>query len=228
MLQMGRKLTSLTLDNVADLPGPCRYCTLWELGGSPGYLAAEGSAAEIGGRTKDEWLSAVLLDWGSCGRILYVDGSVAGFAMYAPPEYAEGAGAVMTSAVSDDAVLLMTVRILPPFAGGGLGRVLVQSVVKDLTRRRGIRAVEAFGDAQAREHRCLTPTGFLTAVGFRTVEAHPRYPRLRLDLRTVVSWRDDVEGAVERWLGAIRPARIIPEKGTGPIGVSPREELTRD
>ncbi len=224
---MGRKLTSLTLDNVADLPAPCRSCTLWELGSRPGYLDADGTAQD-GARTKDEWLSAVLLDWGSCGRLLYVDGSIAGFALYAPPEYAEGAQAAMASPVSDDAVLLLTARILPGYGGGGLGRVLMQSVVKDLTRRRGVRAVEVFGDAQGHENRCLVPTGFLTAVGFRTVQAHPRYPRLRLDLRSVLSWRDDVEVAVERWLGAIRPGRIIPDKGAGPIGVSPREELSPD
>jgi hypothetical protein len=66
----------------------------------------------------------------------------------------------------------------------------------------------------------VMPAGFLTAVGFKTVHPHPRFPRLRLDLRTVLSWRGDVEVALERWLGAIRSA----DKSPAPVGVRPRVE----
>lgn len=218
---MGRKVVSLTRDNVADLPLPCRDCTLWEIGSQPNSLA-----------TKDEWVSAVLLDWGSCGQVLYVDDQVAGFAMYAPSEYVEGARSLVSASVSADAVMLMTARITPAFQGGGLGRVLIQSVAKDLMGRRRVRGIEAFGDAQGRENGCVVPAAFLTAVGFKTVQPHPRYPRLRLDLRGVLTWRDDVELAVERWLGAIRPGvgrpgvirpgAIAPEQGVRPAGAAPR------
>jgi len=213
---MGRKVVSLTRDNVAELPLPCRDCTLWEIGSTSSSHA-----------TKDDWVSAVLLDWGSCGRVLYVDEQIAGFVMYAPAEYVEGAHALVNAAVSADAVLLMTARILPAFQGGGLGRVLIQSVAKDLMGRRRVRGIEAFGDAQGHENGCVVPADFLTAVGFKTVQAHPRYPRLRLDLRGVLSWRDDVELALERWLGAIRPGvirpgAISPEQGAGPAGAAPR------
>jgi len=34
----------------------------------------------------------------------------------------------------------------------------------------------------------------------------------------------DVELAVERWLGAIRPSAIRPEQGAGPAGASTRAE----
>ncbi len=220
MGRMGRKVVSLTRDNVTDLPAPCRSCTLWELGSH-----ASGPA------TKDEWVSAVLLDWGSCGVLLYVDNVLAGFAVYAPPQYVEGAHAIVGTSVSPDAVMLMTARILPALQGGGLGRVLIQSVAKDLMGRRRVRGIEAFGDAQGHENGCVVPAQFLTAVGFKTVQPHPRYPRLRLDLRGVLTWRDDVELAVERWLGAIRqaairrctihPGSIHPEQG-GTVGVAPR------
>lgn len=210
---MARKIVSLTRDNVGDLPSPCRSCTLWELAGSAS-----------GPSTKDEWVSSVLLDWGSCGRIVYVDDEVAGYATYAPPQYVEGAHAFVGTSVSPDAVLLMTARILPAYQGAGLGRMLVQSVAKDLMGRRRVRGIEVFGDALGRENACVLPAAFLTAVGFKTMQAHPRYPRLRLDLRGVLTWRDDVELAVERWLGAIRPTAIrpgaIPEQGAGPVGAS--------
>lgn len=203
---MGRRLVSITLDNVADLPDPCRSCAFWEAG-----------TRLPEPRMKDDWISAVLLEWGSCGRMLYVDGEVAGFAIYAPPEYVAMTSPVGGSTVSDDAVLLMTARILPQYAASGLGRVLIQSVVKDLLSRRGVKAIEAFADAQGHEHTCVIPAEFLAAVGFKTVHPHPRYPRLRLDLRSVLTWRAEVEVALERIVGAIRP-----EKKHTPVGVAHR------
>jgi len=215
---MARKLVSVTLDNADELPMPCRTCTLWELGGRDG-----------GPSGKDDWLSAVLLEWGSCGRMLYVDGEVAGFALYAPPAYVGAIPAVSVRSVSPDAVLLLTARILPQYAEAGLGRVLIQAVVKDALSRRGVKALEAFGDLNASQdrdllsERCMLPADFLTAVGFKTVSRHPRYPRFRLELRSVLSWRGDVEVAWERWLGAIRPERAV-----GPVGVSPRTDAGSD
>lgn len=203
---MGRRLVSLTGDNVADLPAPCRSCVFWEAGHRRPDAAG-----------KDDWLSAVLLDWGSCGRLLYVDGQLAAFAVYAPPQYVALRASAAAGDTGDDAVLLMTARVLPQFAAGGLGRVLIQSVAKDLMRRKGVRAIEAVGDAQGHEHSCVVPARFLTAVGFKTVQPHPRYPRLRLDLRSVVTWREEMEVALERWLGAIRP-----EKAAGPV-LNPRD-----
>jgi hypothetical protein len=36
------------------------------------------------------------------------------------------------------------------------------------------------------------------------VRHHRRYPRLRLELKTALSWREDVEQALERILGSVR------------------------
>jgi hypothetical protein len=49
------------------------------------------------------------------------------------------------------------------------------------------------------------PADYLLSVGFKTVRPHPRFPRLRLDLRTTLSWREDVEVAIERLLGSMHP-----------------------
>jgi hypothetical protein len=118
-----------------------------------------------------------------------------------------------TSPVSPDAVLLMTGHVLPEFTGGGLGRMLVQGVAKDLVRR-GVKAIEAFGDAswEGVGH-CVLPADHLLAVGFKTVRPHPRYPRLRLELKSVASWREDVEVALERLLGSMTQ----PEKALRPV-----------
>ncbi|RZS91221.1 hypothetical protein EV189_0455 [Motilibacter rhizosphaerae] len=211
---MSRRLLSITLDNLDDLPPACRECVFWELDPLAGRRAGEdGSSAQ----RKESWVSATLLEWGSCGKVLYVDGVAVGYALYAPPALLGRAGAFPTSPVSDDAVLLAALSVLPEFEGAGLGRVIVQGVVKDL-QRRGVRAVEAFGDARAErpprsrglEPGCLIPADFLLAVGFKTVRPHLRYPRLRLEMRNVVSWRDDVEGALERLLGSMGGQDLVP------------------
>ena len=83
-------------------------------------------------------------------------------------------------------LLLTTAHVVPAFAGGGLGRMLVQGVAQDLTKR-GVKAIEAFGDAKWDGPHCVVPVDFLLSVGFKTVRPHPRYPRLRLELRTALS-----------------------------------------
>jgi GNAT superfamily N-acetyltransferase len=198
---MARRVVNVTLDNLDDLPIKCRRCVFWEL--DP---VARARAEEAGdtGLEKEAWVSAVLLEWGSCGKIVYVDGVAAGYVLFAPPAYVPRSVAFPTSPVSPDAVLLMTAHVLPEFAGGGLGRMLVQSVAKDLTRR-GVRAIEAFGDLKWTDPACVLPADHLLAVGFKTVRPHHRWPRLRLELKSTVSWREDVEVALERLLGSMTP-----------------------
>jgi hypothetical protein len=118
-----------------------------------------------------------------------------------------------TSPISPDAVLLMSAHVVPAFAGGGLGRMLVQGVARDLSKR-GVRAIEAFGDAKFGDELdeisgCLAPADFFLAVGFKTVRPHPRFPRVRLELRTALSWRSDVEYALEKLLGSMSPEAIL-------------------
>lgn len=205
---MGRRLSPLTLDTLGDLPDPCRSCVTWELDPVAARRATEAGDTAF---EKEAWVSATLLEWGSCGRIAYVDEMPAGFVMYAPPAFVPRAMAFPTSPVSADAVLLMTARVLPLWTGGGLARMLVQAAAKDLTRR-GVRAVEAFGLAAEASNAegdgpgpgCLVPADLLLAVGFKTVRQHRRYPRLRLELKTALSWREDVEQALERILGTVR------------------------
>ncbi len=196
---------NITLDNLDDLPGRCRSCVFWEL--DP---VAQDRSVEAGDTAfeKESWVSATLLDWGSCGKIAYVDGAPAGFVTYAPPGYSARSGAFPTSPVSADAVLLMTAHVHPDFAGGGLGRMLLQGVAKDLTRR-GVRAIEAFGDEQWEAPLCVLPAEALRSVGFKTVRPHHRYPRLRLELKTAVSWREDVEVALEKLLGSVTPDPVL-------------------
>lgn len=198
---MARRVVNVTLDNLDDLPTRCRRCVFWELDPVARARAEDAGDSAL---EKEAWVSAVLLEWGSCGKIVYVDGAAAGYVLFAPPAYVPRSVAFPTSPVSPDAVLLMTAHVVPEFVGGGLGRMLVQSVAKDLTRR-GVRAIEAFGDLQWSEPVCVLPADHLLAVGFKTVRPHHRWPRLRLELKSTVSWREDVEVALERLLGSMTP-----------------------
>jgi GNAT superfamily N-acetyltransferase len=189
-LLVSRRLVNVTLDNLRDLSVRCRSCVFWELDPVSGERACKSGAAEL---EKEAWVSDTLLEWGSCGQLVYVDGVPAGHVLYAPAAYVPRAVAFPTSPVSSDAVLLMSAHLMPEFTGGGLGRMLVQGVVRDAARR-GIKAIEAFGLAKqpaeseeptewaaprqtqrrpASEHGCILPADYLLAVGFKTVRPHP-------------------------------------------------------
>lgn len=210
---MGRRIVRLTLDHLAaldEVAPACRSCLFWEL--DPvrrGRLDRDpvARAAE-----KDAWLSEVLREWGSCGRVAIVDDAPVGFVVYAPAAYLPGAAGFPTAPVSPDAVLLTTAYVAPRHAGGGLGRMLVQGMARDLIQRGGISAVEAFGAGPGVGPRglptgraCVVPADFLGSVGFKTHRAHPSSPRMRMELRSVLTWRDEVEAALERLVGVVRP-----------------------
>jgi GNAT superfamily N-acetyltransferase len=193
-------VAALTLDNLDDLPKRCRRCVFWELSEHLGKQAADFGSTEL---EKEAWVSEVLLEWGSCGRVVYMGGAPAGYVIYAPPSAVPRAAEMPTGPVSADAVLLTTMQVLPEFSGEGLGRMLAQAVVRDLTRR-GVKAIEVFGEQRpGSEPGCLVPADFLRGVGFKTIRPHPRFPRLRMELRSAMTWKEDVEAALEQLLGTI-------------------------
>jgi GNAT superfamily N-acetyltransferase len=213
-------MVPLTLANLGDLPATCRSCVVWELDATAAAHAARSGDTAF---EKEAWLSSLLLTWQSAGRVAYVDEEPAGYVCVAPPVHVPRAAAFPTSPVSADAVLLVAGRVEPAHRGAGLARMLVQGVAKDLTQR-GVLAVEAFarggaageaGDASGgalRRHGgagagCLLPQGFYEAAGFTVVRAHHRFPRMRLELRSALAWREDVEAALEELLGSLTLAR---------------------
>nr|WP_281286575.1 GNAT family N-acetyltransferase [Stackebrandtia endophytica] len=199
---------SLTLDTLQDLPQQCRTCVFWEL--SPECKGANAASEPL--LDKEAWVSGTLLDWGSCGRIAYVDHMPAGYVTYAASKYVPRASQFPTGPPSPDAALLMTAHVVPTYAHTGLGRLLLRAAAEDLGRR-GIRALEVFGDNRDEPGACVAPAGFFRAVGFKTVAQHRHYPRLRLDLRTLPGWGEGagaLEVEVERWLASVTPLDALP------------------
>lgn len=200
---MSRTTVRLTLDNLAQLPRPCRSCVFWELDPVRAQRLCE-SEAEA---EKEAWVGELLREWGSCGRVALVDGEPVGWAVYAPAAHLPGASQFATAPVSPDAVQLTMVYVDPAHRGGGLGRMLVQGMARDLVEHGRASAVEAIGTHRPlAEHGHLVPVDFLGAVGFKTHRPHPVHPRMRMDLRTTLTWRAEVGHAVSALLGAVRPA----------------------
>lgn len=193
-----RRIVNLTLDTLEDLPVRCRQCVFWEL--DP--LGAE-RATDLAFE-KEAWVSATLLQWGSCGRVAYIGDVPAGYALFAPASYVPRAGALPTRPVAPDALLLATLFVRPEFAGEGLGRALVQAVAKEAAKR-GFKAVEAFGEERWQGPQHVIPADFLRCVGFKTVRAHHRYPRLRLEVPRTIGWREEVEYALDQLLDSMKP-----------------------
>ena len=79
---MSRRVVGVTLDNLEDLPKHSRSCVYWELAPHLKEQAEEFGTTEL---EKEAWVSSVLLEWGSCGRIVYSDKLPVGFVLYAPP-----------------------------------------------------------------------------------------------------------------------------------------------
>ena len=195
---MSRRVVSLTMDNLVDVSSACRSCAYW------GELTTG----------EDNWITETLREWGTCGQVLYADGVAAGHVLYAPPAYVPRADGFPTSPVAPDAVLLVTGQLAAPYRGAGLGKMLIQGMARDAARR-GFKAIEAFGVTNPggtfhRGEPCLLPAYFLEAVGFTTVRPHSSTPRLRLDIKTTLAWKTEVESAIDRLFGvrhAPAPAR---------------------
>ena len=179
---MSRRVVGVTLDNLEQLPLSCRRCVYWEVAphlkeqaeqfgetevekGSLGVVGAAGGARVADSST------AVTCWWDSCST--------------RPRTPCRGRG-VPHFAASPMLMLLTAFYVLPEFRRW-VQASLVQAAVADLTKR-GVRAIEAFGDAQPEteddEHICVVPAAFLRSVGSRRVRPHPRWPRLRLELRS--------------------------------------------
>lgn len=206
---MSRTTAPLTVDHLGALELPCRECLFWELDPVRRRRATDPATCR---RLKESWVSEVLREWGSCGRVVLQDDVPVGYLIYAPGSFVPGADAFPTAPVSPDAVMLTTAHVAVGHRGGGLGRMLVQGMARDLVGRDGVRAVEAFAATGSQD--CVLPAEFLARTGFKTYRPHPVTPRMRMDLRTLAMWRTGVEAALEKLAGVVRPAAAPQPEGT--------------
>lgn len=222
-----RELRPLTPGLVGDLVGACAPCTFWQTVPRNGHSGPHEPLELLA-----EWVETVTSDWGSPGRVAYLDGQPVGHVLFAPARYVPRLAAFPTSPSDLSTLMLVTAVTTPEHSA--LRKTLVQAAAKDaLTHRaRSLEAVGARPLAVSR-HGCVLDVAFLEKVGFRIERDHPAYPRLRIDLRTLVTLRDEVAEALSRALArmpAVRPAPAPHPNGTSHANVaepSPERPLSR-
>ncbi len=208
---MGRRIQDLALGTLDQLPLRCRGCVFWELSPLERALAMEHDPEF----EKEAWVSSVSLESGNCGKTAYVDGRPAGYALAGLPEDFPRAD-FFPAKVSKDAYLLATLYVIPEFAGRGIGKAMIQAVLRD-AKERGKRALECFADRRWAGPDCMIPAEFCEAVGFKIKRDHMRFPLMRIDVRSLAKVAETMEAAVEAFLEAVR----VTEPATRPAGMRP-------
>jgi GNAT superfamily N-acetyltransferase len=205
---MARVIRDLTHTNLDDIPSPCRSCSFWEFSPADRDFTATASDGEF---EKEAWCSEVALVHGSAGKIAYLDGRPAGFALCGPQEVFRGAE-MFPLRISRDALFFATMKINEDHREIGVGKALVHAVLKE-AKARGKRAIEAYGDREWQHEVCIMPAPFLEALGFKVKREHPRFPLYRMDLGSIAKLSKNVEAAVESFLESVFAREAgIPER----------------
>lgn len=182
---MKLEICDLSLENLKDAPDwfghpySCKYCLYWESPEELPELEKKGKSALF--EKKKEWVELVAREFGSCGKIAYLDGKPVAYAQYAPPKHLPGWKNYDSGPPSEDAVLLACLAIPEKeFQKNGLGSRILQAIIEEL-RIRGTKALETF----ARRGSADNPSGpveFLLKNGFLIYREEKEFPLMRLEL----------------------------------------------
>ena len=218
-----RELLPLTPDRVGDLVGSCAPCTFWQTVPHNGHRQPTDALELLA-----DWVEQVTADWGPPGRVAYLDGHAVGHVIVAPARYVPRLAAFPTSPSDPATLMLVTAATVDPrssvdgvvrVGGKALRKTLVQAAAKEALNHR-VRSLEVVAARPLAVHRhaCVLEAHLLEEAGFRVERDHPTYPRLRIDLRTLVTIRDEAAEAVRRALAKVPGVRPVPE--THPNGSS--------
>jgi len=209
-----RELRPLTPEIVGDLVGTCAPCTFWQTVPHNGHGEPADPLVQLA-----EWVETVSSDWGPPGRVAYVDGEPSGHVVVAPARHLPRLPAFPTSPSDPSTLILVTAVTSPTCSDRGLRKALVHAAAKDALHHR-VRVLEAVAarPLAVSRHSCVLDVAFLEKLGFRVERDHPAYPRMRMELRTVVTLRDEAAAALSRALARVPGVRPVPE--THPNGSS--------
>ncbi len=213
-------LRLLTADRTGDLVGPCAPCVFWQTVPHNGHGVAPDADVLLA-----EWVATVADDWGPPGRVAYLDDQPVGHLLLAPARHVPRLAAFPTSPSDPSTLMLLTACVAQDAGasldrtGAGLRKTLVRAAAKDALSR-GCRAIEVIGarPAAVDRHPCVLRVSELEKLGFRVERDHPVYPRLRLDLRTLVTVPEELAAHLVRALGRLPGLRPVPQ--THPDGAT--------
>lgn len=191
---MSRKFRPLSLEHLDAMPTGCATCAFWETD----RALEPRCGSECDRDLLAERLSEVAREWGDCGRVAVEDGETLGFVKYAPPRYYPQAQRFGAGPPDPEAVLLACMHIRPEARQRGLGKVLLQATLRDLVSR-GERTVEAFAVTGRVDYEAMPVVGvdFLIRNGFTVVKPHPTYPLMRLELKSLAVWTENLEAVLD-------------------------------
>jgi len=209
---MPRKLRPLFADDLDRLSPPCNDCAFWESAGERERRCGSVRDAD----TQRAWYRRVTDEWGSCGRVAFEDDEVLGFVKYAPSGYLPQS-ATFSAAPEDPSVpLLACLHIVPDARHRGLGTLLLRACMSDLVQR-GERQLEAFAFTDETADIDMMPMlgmPFLMRNGFTVVRPDLRYPLLRLELKSLAVWQDNLESMLESLRFPLRVPKRVPASWT--------------
>jgi len=204
---MARRLKPLLADHLDRLPCECEGCVFWEsVAPLDIRCGARCDLAEL-----KVWHERVTSEWGECGRVAIDDGEILGFIKYAPAMYVPQAMNLPARPSADTGVLLSCIHIRDDARRHGLGRVLLFSALKDIAHR-GERHVWAYGYSRREDMHNVPMVGveFLLRHGFVVETPHPLYPLLRMDVRSLVSWTENLETMLQTLRIPLRRPMPVP------------------
>ncbi len=175
--------------------------------------------------TLEEWYAAVAEDWGECGRVAAENEHILGFIKYAPGKWLPQTRHFPAGVPGDGSEpVLACIHIRDDARRHGLGRVLLQAALRDLTLR-GERVVYAYAATGSGDvtYRPLIGVDFLIRHGFTVAAAHPEYPLLKLDLRSLVSITENLEAVLQSLRIPLRSPQGVPSPS-----IKSREERLGD
>lgn len=208
---MTRKLRPLMSSDFEKLPLGCGACMFWE---SHDRLDRR-CGSQCDHEAQAEWFHRVVQEWGDCGRVAHEDEEVFGFIKYAPSGYFPQVRTFLAAPEDPNTPFIACLHVSEEARHRGLGTLLLRAALKDLTTR-GERKVEAIAAARPDPDAVTSPfisMEFLQANGFTVVAPDPLYPLMQLELKSLVSWTENLEAVLE---SLKLPLRRMPERAPAP------------
>lgn len=204
---MTRRFRPLTSEILSGLPAGCAGCVFWESADIQPLRCGESCDPELAG----SWVDSVSSEWGECGRVVVEDGEILGFVKYAPARLVPQARLMPAGAPDPDAVLVACMHIAPEARQRGVGKVLLQAALRDLTTR-GERTIQAYATTRRGDYALSPVVGveFLLRMGFTVARPHPELPLMQLDLRSLATWTENLEAVLEALRLPLRVPRGAP------------------
>lgn len=198
---MARRLQPLTPELFDRLPAVCSGCAFWESREMAERVC--GSVCDAGALR--EWYATVSTEWGECGRVATDGNEVLGFVKYAPSRYFPQALTFPSVPANLEVPLIACLHVSPDARHRGLGKLLLQAALRDLTLR-GERCVETFASTEPieRELSPMPSMDFLLRQGFTVSRPDPAYPLMRLDMKSLALLTENLESVLESLFAPLR------------------------